>query len=55
MYYLSACDCVPELKLCGEEFVEQKLSIDTESLPPVFDFLINPTGEEGGDSSKLIS
>lgn len=53
--YLSACDCVPELKLCGDEFVEQKLSIDTESLPPVFDFLMNATGEDGGDSLKFIS
>lgn len=53
--YLSACDVVPEPnpRLLGEEVDEQKLSIDTESLP-VFDFLI-VGGLGAGDSSKLIS
>lgn len=48
---------MPELspKLFGDEFVEQKLSIDTESLPPVFDFLIKAKGDSGGESSKFIS
>jgi hypothetical protein len=54
---LSACDVVPEFspKLFGDEFVEQKLSIDTESLPPVFYLLMKPTGDTGGDSSKFMS
>lgn len=52
-FYLSACDVVPEPRLLGDELEEQKLSIDTESLP-VLDFLING-GLHVGDSSKLMS
>jgi hypothetical protein len=53
--YLSVCDMVPDPqpKLFGDEFDEQKLSIDTESLP-VLDFLI-VGGLHTGDSSKLMS
>jgi hypothetical protein len=53
--YLSVCDIVPDPqpKLFGDEFDEQKLSIDTESLP-VLDFLI-VGGLHVGDSSKLMS
>jgi hypothetical protein len=50
-FYLSACDAAP--KLLGDEVEEQKLSIDTESLP-VLDFLIDG-GLDVGDSSKLMS
>lgn len=49
--YLSACEAAP--KLLGEEVEEQKLSIDTESLP-VLDFLMDG-GLDVGDASKLIS
>lgn len=51
LYYLSACDAAP--KLFGEDVEEQKLSIDTESLP-VLDFLMDG-GLDAGDSSKLMS
>lgn len=46
---------MPDLnpKLLGDEFEEQKLSIDTESLP-VLDFLTDG-GLDVGDSSKLMS
>lgn len=53
-FYLSACDVPdPHPKLFGDEFDEQKLSIDTQSLP-VFDFfIVGGLGE--AHSSKLIS
>lgn len=53
--YLSACDVVPDPnpKLLGDELEEQKLSIETESLP-VLDFLMDG-GLNAGHSSKLMS
>lgn len=55
--YLSACDIAPDPlpKLLGDELDEQKLSMDTESLP-VLDFLmVGGDGLHVGDSSKLMS